>query len=200
MSIFSSTVTDLYEWRLSYEWLLLMTPIWLTELLNETPYYNLVRTGNRTLPRTVCLMYCAYPLSGERVLIPGQPTHCVRNVLSEALSSYGLFQLSGFLTHALSCKHASTQQQPYVSKPLPSYGRFNFQQSCHNIILPSTVTFYKQSLSFKFSGQISVHISQLLQTCYMPCLPLPHCHAIARFISTPNGTVLKQSLDKVWSI
>jgi hypothetical protein len=62
-SIFSSTMTDLHEWRPSYEWLLRM---------NYMSFYNLVRTGNRTLPWNVWLLYCADPLARERVLIPGQ--------------------------------------------------------------------------------------------------------------------------------
>jgi hypothetical protein len=86
MSVFFSAVTDLHEWRLSYESFLSM---------NYVSFYNLVRTGNRTLPWTVRLSHCACPLSRERVLIPGQPTRCVGNVLSEALSGNGLLWFSG---------------------------------------------------------------------------------------------------------
>jgi hypothetical protein len=83
--------------------------------MNYVSFCNLVRTGNRTLPWTVCLLYCVHPLSRECVLIPGQPSRCVGNVFSDPLHSSGLFQLSCWHTHwygnVLSC-------------PLPSNGLF----------------------------------------------------------------------------
>jgi hypothetical protein len=74
--------------------------------MNIVSFYNFARTGNRTLLWRVRLLYCAYLLSQERVLIPGQPTRCVGNMFSEALPSNGLFRLSGFLTHSLSWNRA----------------------------------------------------------------------------------------------
>jgi hypothetical protein len=93
----SPTVTDFHESSMSYESLLQM---------NYVSFYTLVLTGNRTFPWTFRLLYCAYLLSWERVLIPGQPTRCVGNVLSEALPSNALFRLSSFLTHSFSLKRA----------------------------------------------------------------------------------------------
>jgi hypothetical protein len=125
----SSIVPDSHEWRLSYESFL---------RISYRAFYNLERTGNRTLPWTVRLLYCAYLLSRERVLIPRQPIRCVGNMLSEALPSNGVFRLSGFLTQS-SCKRASTPQQPCVSKPLPSnWGLIlldysGFQPSSHSM-------------------------------------------------------------------
>jgi hypothetical protein len=105
-SVFSSSVTDLHEWRLSSEFFLRM---------NYVSYYNWVRTGNWTLPWPVRLLYSAYVNTAAT-------TRCHGYVLSEAPPSNGPLRLSGFLTHSLSCKRASTRQQQCVNKSLPSNG------------------------------------------------------------------------------
>jgi hypothetical protein len=108
--------------------------------MNYVSFYNLVRTENRIFPWAVRLLYCAYPLLRESVLILGQPNPLCRERACRTLPRNGPFRLSGLLTDSLSCKLASTPQQPCFNKPLPSNGHLflldysEFQPSCHSII------------------------------------------------------------------
>jgi hypothetical protein len=79
--------------------------------MNYVSFYNLVRTEDRTLPWTVRLLYSE------------ATARCHEYTLCEAPPNNGPLRLSGFLTHSLSSKRASTPQQPCVSKPLPSNRR-----------------------------------------------------------------------------
>jgi hypothetical protein len=98
--------------------------------------YNSGRTDDRTLLWTVRLLYSVYPLSRGR--LPNRclamdysgfqafrHIHCHGNVLTEPLSSNGLFRLSGFVTHSLSRERLKDRCLAMDFSGL--------QASCHNI-------------------------------------------------------------------
>jgi hypothetical protein len=101
-SAFSSTVTDLHEWRLSYE----------SFSANELRILSQLGADWKQITplKISSVIICVYVIVG---------------MLTETLSENGLFRLSDFLIHSLPCKRASTPYKPRVKTPLPRSGLFS---------------------------------------------------------------------------